>query len=354
MPKPMKLPMILLATAAIVMPLRAATPRDIEATADRLVEAAMREKHIPGLVLAIVKDGKVVVKKGYGVKTTGSREVPDANTVFSIGSLSKSLTAFGVMRLVDEGKVDLDAPASTYIANLPTAWRKITVRQFMTMTSGIPQLKAKEPTFDAELRQAGQMPMAFPPGTKQDYNNFNFAVAGKIIESVSGEPYLTYMQRRVFEPLGMRDTGRSGRVKTSDRATGYTPRGKAIEPQGSDYGVPSGFLETSINDLLKFDDALRTHALMKPRTYQEMLTPTIVPGRHTWSFTPGWQWRKAGNVTVIAKNGAVDGFSSQYHFVPERGDAVIMIWNTKGKGLDLWAVVADILDQCLGIPKPGR
>lgn len=346
-------PILLLATAAAVMPLRAAPPRDIEATADRIVESAMRDKHIPGLVLAIVKDGKVVVKKGYGVKAIGTREVPDANTVFSIGSLSKSLTAFGVMRLVDEGKVDLDAPASKYIPNLPAAWRKITVRQFMTMTSGIPQLQAKQPTFDATLREADHIPMAFAPGTQQDYNNFNFAVAGKIIEAVSGEPYLTYMRRRVFEPLGMRDTGRSGTVKTNDRATGYTPRGKAIEPSGSDYGVPSGFLETTIDDLLKFNDALRTHELMKPRTYQEMLTPNVVPGRHAWSFTPGWQWRKAGNATVIAKNGAVDGFSSQYHFVPERGDAVIMIWNTKGKGLDLWGTVADLLDQCLGIPKPG-
>jgi CubicO group peptidase (beta-lactamase class C family) len=328
--------------------------QSIESKADRIVNAAMREKQIPGLVLGIVKDGKVVVAKGYGVASTRTKTRPDVNTVFSIGSLSKALTAFGVMRLVDEGKVSLEQPASQYVKGLPKAWQGITVRQFMTHTSGIPPMNQKKPTFEAMLRAADREKMAFAPGTDQDYNNFNFAVMGKLIENVSGKSYLAYMEERVFTPLGMTHTGQSGSVRSKDRAEGHAlKKGKLVavepEPKGGDYGIPSGFLETTLADLLKFEAALRTHALMKPQTYKLMLTPYIVPGKDAQkSFTPGWQSHTRGNVTVIAKDGAVTGFESQFHFVPSLGDAVILIWNMKGNDAGLAKETNDLVDLCLG------
>lgn len=332
---------------------RAAQADGIEAKADRIIEKTMKEKGIPGLALAIVRNGKVVLKKGYGVKAPGEG-APDENTVFSIGSLSKALTAFGAMQLLDEGKLSLDEPASKYLRGMPKAWRSITVRQFMTHTSGIPQKKGNVPTFAAAMESMGRQPMAFAPGTDQEYNNFNFAILGKIIESIAGEPYVDYMQSRVFGPLAMHDTGESGTVKTSDRAAGHAPgRDKVVNPGShAEYSIPSGFLESSVSDLLRFDEAMVHRSLLKPHTYEEMFTPTVIRGKHYgWSFTPGWQMRKAGNVTVIAKNGEVTGFSSQFHFVPERNDAVIMLWNTKGKGLDLWGTAGDLLNECLGVPK---
>ena len=141
-----------------------------EAASDRIIKPAMQEKRLPGLVLGVVRNREVVVKKGYGVKSLESRAAPDENTVFHIGSLSKSLTAVGAMLLVEQGSLNLDAPAITYVKGLPESWRSITVRQFMAHQSGIPQLNRKLPTFQQMLRSADGFPLGFAPGTDQEYS----------------------------------------------------------------------------------------------------------------------------------------------------------------------------------------
>ena len=133
-----------------------------ESTADRIIKPAMKQKQFPGLVVGVVKHGQIVVKKGYGVKSFASEETPDENTVFYIGSLSKALTAVGAMLLVEQGKLDLDAPASNYLKGLPGSWQSITVKQFMAHQSGVPQLNWKRPTFKEMLKAAETMPLSFP------------------------------------------------------------------------------------------------------------------------------------------------------------------------------------------------
>ena len=129
------------------------------------------------------------------------------------------MTAVGTMLLVQQGKIDLNAPASSYLTGLPGSWRRITVAQFMAHQSGIPQLDRKLPMFRAMLRSEDAIPLSFKPGTKQEYNNFNFAVIGKIIEAVTGMSYLDYMKRDVFAPLGMNSTGFN--IHSPNAATGY-------------------------------------------------------------------------------------------------------------------------------------
>jgi CubicO group peptidase (beta-lactamase class C family) len=324
------------------------------ATADRIILPAMRQKQFPGLVLAVVKDGQVAVKKGYGVKSFASGEVPDENTVFYIGSLSKALTAVGAMLLVEQGKLDLDAPASKYLKGLPGSWRQTTVKQFMAHQSGIPQLNWKYPTFKEMLKAAEEMPLSFAPGTKQEYNNFNFAVTGKIIEAASGMKYLKYMKQNVFGPLHMDHTGY--RISSRNEATGYRPGNgnpKPIQHQmkGGPYAIPSGHLQSTLSDLLRFYDALRTGKLLKPASYEQMIT-RINP---SLSGTPGWFERKAGKDSVVTKNGAVPGFHSIMSFVPGKGDAVILLWTSqKPKGNGLFRATNQLLNRICGIPMPGQ
>lgn len=122
--------------------------------------------------------------------------------------VSKAFTAIGIMQLVQEGKIGLDDPINKYMSGVPATWQTITIRQFMTHTSGIPELKGKsDPDFMQTVSRVGQLPMSFQPGARQQYNNFNFAVMGKLIESVSGMEYLRYMQQRVFQPAGMVSIG---------------------------------------------------------------------------------------------------------------------------------------------------
>jgi CubicO group peptidase (beta-lactamase class C family) len=325
-----------------------------EATADRIILPAMRQKQFPGLVLGVIKDGQVVVKKGYGVKSFASGEAPDENTVFYIGSLSKALTAVGAMLLVEQGKLDLDAPASKYLKGLPKSWEPITVNQFMAHQSGIPQLNMKFQTFKEMLKSAEDKPLSFAPGTKQEYNNFNFAVAGMIIEAVSGMKYIKYMKQTVFSPLRMDHTGY--RILSRNEATGYKPgkgNRRPIQHQmkGGPYAIPSGHLQSTLADLLKFYDALRTGKLLKPAAYQQMIT-RINP---SLSGTPGWFERKAGGDSVVSKNGAVPGFHSIMSFVPGKGDAVIMLWTSqKPKGNGLFKATNRLLNQICNVPLPGR
>jgi CubicO group peptidase (beta-lactamase class C family) len=311
----------------------------------------------PGLMLAIVDDGRVVLEKGYGVRSLPSGPAPGADTVFAIGSISKAVTAVGAMLLVQDGKLGLDEPAAKYLAGLPERWRGITVRQFMTHTSGVPQV-ARAASFAAALRQAAGEPMTFRPGSDQEYNNFNFAVIGKVVEAVGGQPYLDFMRQRVFGPLHMSSTG--VRVESADRATGYVAGPGGLRPgapgfAAGDYGVPSGGLESTLADLLKLEAALRDGRLLRPEATCQMWTPAVPPGTHyTWNFTPGWQRRVAGGTLVIAKNGAVTGFTSMIQMVPSRGAAVILLWNLKQQGNDFWGPTADLLQRAFGTPRPAR
>jgi len=329
----------------------------IEAKVDPIIRAAMAEHGTPGLVLAVVDGGQVVLTKGYGVRSLPSGAVPDADTVFSIGSISKAVTAAGAMLLVEDGKIHLDDAIGRYLPALPPAWHPITIRQLMTHTSGIPQVD-KAPTFAAALQQAANRPLRFPPGTDQEYNNFNFAIIGQLIEAVSGIPYLDFMQRRVFTPLHMDSTGVN--VASQNRAAGYSLGPKKLRPAAPEfvaggYGVPSGGLESTLNDLLKLEAALWQQKLMKVGTYRQMLAPTIPPGaQHPWHFTPGWQRRMAEGTEVLAKNGAVPGFSSMWQRLPGRGCAVILLWNLRGKGNDFWRPSAKLVQALFGVPPPGK
>jgi CubicO group peptidase (beta-lactamase class C family) len=327
----------------------------VEAVVDRVVREAMAKHDTPGLMAAVVNQGRVVVERGYGVRKLGSPEAPDRDTVFYIGSVSKAVTAVGAMLLVEQGKLDLDQPIERYLKGLPSTWRRITVRQFMTHTSGIPQVPRSKTFADAVARVAGT-PLKFRPGSDQEYNNFNFAVTGQVMEARSGLPYLDFMRQKVFAPLHMDRTGVDV-AGQPDEATGYTDTPRGRRPGGPHvvaYGTPSGGLQSTMADLLKLDAALREGRLLRPATVKKMFEPTVPPGsRHPWSFTPGWQSRLGGSAQVIAKNGGVTGFHSMWQIVPSRGISVILLWNLADKGNDFWGETAQILEEAFGIPKAG-
>ena len=336
-------------------PVSASSAANPSAAADRIVEQFMREKHVPGLVLAIIRNGQVVVEKGYGVRSTDDSQPPDSNTLFYIGSLSKALTGVGIELLVEQGKIELDEPTSRYVKRLPKSWQPIPLKFFLAHQSGIPDIaSSKQPTFQAELRTVDNQPLAFKPGAKQQYNNFNFVVAGQVIEDAGGRPYLEFMKEEVFKPLGMTRSGYHQSDPNS--APGYFFRNgkldevKEVAPQGGDYAIPSGFLQTTLGDLLRLYWGIQRHKLLPPPRTREMLSPVTL-GK---TGTPGWFARKVNGVTIVAKDGAASGYSSQFQFVPERGDAVIFIMNLQGQALGTAALANDLLREACGLPLPAN
>ena len=126
----------------------------------------MAEQKIPGAIVGVVRNGEVVLAKGYGEKQRGSNEVPTRDTVFHIGSLSKALTAVGAMMLVDQGKLDVDKPAAAYVQGLPASWKAITVKQFLAHTSGITDKPGQPASFADAIAEYQKLPLAFEPGAK--------------------------------------------------------------------------------------------------------------------------------------------------------------------------------------------
>ncbi|MGC1131017.1 MAG: serine hydrolase domain-containing protein, partial [Candidatus Acidiferrales bacterium] len=183
---------------------------------DLYVDTEIKAQKIPGLALAIVRDGKIVKAKGYGLANVELDVPVKPETLFQTGSVGKQFTATAVMMLVEEGKVGLDDKITKYFPDVPVAWQEITVRNLLSHTSGIPDYTGedksgnehaidfrKDYTEDDLLKKAESLPMLFKPGEKWSYSNTGYVVLGILIHRVTGEFYGDFLQQRIFKPLGM-------------------------------------------------------------------------------------------------------------------------------------------------------
>jgi CubicO group peptidase (beta-lactamase class C family) len=338
----------------MILALPATAQNDISRKVDKIISKAMTDEAIPGVAVAIVRDGNVLFEKGYGIRSVNMAAKTDQQTVFSIGSVSKAFTAMGLMLLVQENKLALDDPIKKYMKGLPGDWQNITIRQFMTHTSGIPELKGDKDnvSFEQTLSQAGKMKMAFRPGVRQQYNNFNFAVMGKLIEAISGMDYLSFMEKRVFRPAGMVSSG--VKPASNDMSTGHLEKKGKLVPvethfNAGDYGVPSGGLQTTLADFVQLSQALYKGQLLRKNSLETMWTPYSP----ALSNTPGWHSRTAGSELIIHKGGGGTGIGSvcDYKIVPSRNLYVVVLFNKARNKISPADITDDILLQCYNVPK---
>ncbi|MCC6988807.1 MAG: beta-lactamase family protein, partial [Acidobacteria bacterium] len=238
------------------------------AAIDREMEHYRLDAHIPGMVWGIVKDGRLVHVKGAGVQDIDVKRPVTPDTRFRIASMTKAFTALSILRLRDEGKLALDAPAETYVPELaalkyPTDDSpKIRVRELLTHTAGFVtddpwgdrQTPLPEADFTQLLRQG--VPFTRPPATAMEYSNLGYALLGRIIANVSGQPYKDVVGRTLFAPLGMTATGydvAAAPVATS--ALGYRWEDSRWKPEPTmahgAFGAMGG-IQTSANDYAKW------------------------------------------------------------------------------------------------------
>lgn len=248
-----------------------APPVSIEsqrAAARTVFEENRVNSHIPGTMFGIVKDGRLVVAEGLGVRDPKTGEPVDADTRFRIASMSKAFTALAILKLRDEGKLVLDAPASRYVPEL-AAWRLptadargVSVLDLLHHTAGLVednpwgdrQQVLTEPEFSALI--ASGMAFANTPGEKMEYSNYGFALLGRIVSNVSGQRYQDYIRERIMLPLGMTATGYDiAKSPAASRAIGYRWQDDAWvrEPDLRDgaFGAMGG-VETTANDYARW------------------------------------------------------------------------------------------------------
>jgi len=178
---------------------------------DDFVQAEMQKQRIPGVSLAVVKNGQIILAKGYGYANVEHNVPVKPETIFQSGSIGKQFTATAVMMLVAEGRINLDEKISKYLGDVPDSWQNITVRHLLTHTSGLTDYPGdfdfRRDYTEAELlKRAQAITPGFKPGEKWQYSNLGYVTLGILIHKVTGQFYGDFLQERIFKPLGMTTT----------------------------------------------------------------------------------------------------------------------------------------------------
>ncbi|HWN98872.1 MAG TPA: serine hydrolase domain-containing protein [Blastocatellia bacterium] len=319
----------------------------ISARADQLddyIKSEMEKQHIPGLSIAIVRDGKVIRAQGYGLANVELNVPATAQTVFRIGSVSKQFIATGIMLLVEEGKVSLDDKVGKYLEGTPDTWKEITVRHLLTHTSGLvresPAFNPLKDQNNAEIIKAAySLPLSFATGSKWEYSNLGYFILAEIISKASGQPWPEYMADRVFKPLGMSSTRTiSLKEVVPNRASGYDWSKPKVENADILIALrPSGAFDSTVLDLAKWDAALYSDRILKQSTRKQMWQPLAEttrknPGGRVTSYGFGWFIDKVNGRTVVFHGGSQPGFRADFErFVDDKVTIIILTNSDQAK-----------------------
>ncbi len=311
-------------------------------TVDDYIATQMRAQHIPGLSLAVVERGKVVLAKGYGLANVELTVPATAETVYRLASVTKPLTAVAIMLLVEEGKLTLDDGIARYVKVVPENWRDITIRQLLSHSTGIVdylnqvKLSTKNGATPQEILEAmGGLPLNFEPGSQTLYSNTNYLILGMIIERITGMRYDAFLRQRVFDPLGMEQTQRNDYDKIiPHRASGY--HWSANELKNSPRLEPSFFdnadagLLSSVLDLVKWSSALDGDILLRRSSRTLMWTPTIAKDGKEIPHGLGWVVAKENGHRMVYHSGNREDGSAFVIKYPDDRLTVILLMNLGG------------------------
>ncbi len=317
---------------------------------DDYVRAAMQKQHVPGVAVAVVRDGKVIKAAGYGMANLELNVAATPDTVFKIGSVSKQFLSAGIMLLVQDGKLSLDDKISKFLDGTPDTWKDITVRHLLTHTSGLvreaPGFNPLKIQSDADvIKTAYGVPLVFKTGDKWQYCNVGYFSLAEIIHKVSGKPWGDFLTERIFAPLGMNSTRTTTMTDlVQNRANGYAwSKGKY---QNADIYFalrPSGAFLSTVNDLAKWDAALYTDKFLTKATRDQMWTPVKLNNGETYPYGFGWQLEPAGNHRQVRHGGSLPGFRAEFTRLVDDKLSVIVLTNGDGANAASIAAVSRII-----------
>ena len=301
---------------------------------DEYMQAEMKAQQIPGVSLAVIKDGRIVLAKGYGLANVEHRVPAKAETIFQSGSMGKQFTATAVMMLMEDGKLAIDDKLNKYFPDAPEAWRNVTIRHLLTHTSGMTDYPSdfdfrRDYTEDELYHRAKAIPLAFQPGEKWSYSNLGYVMLGILIHKVSGKFYGDFLQERVFKPLEM-STARV--ISESDivpnRAAGYRLDKGQLKNQNwvspSLNTTTDGALYMNVYDMAKWDAALYTEKLLKRSSLEQMWTPVKLNNGQTQPYGFGWALGEVKGHRYVQHGGAWQGFKAQIiRFVDDKFTVVL-------------------------------
>jgi len=285
----------------------------------------------------VAQDGKVLLSHGYGFANL-EWDVPNSPaTKFRLGSVTKQFTAACILLLEERGKLKVDDPVKQYLSDAPPAWDKITIFNLLTHTSGIPSFtgfpdyastEAIATTPEKLVARFRDKPLEFQPGEKWNYSNSGYVLLGYLIEKISGESYSEFVQKNIFKPLGMKDSGYdSNSAVIPHRAAGYTPHDKDLVNTGFiDMSIPfsAGGLYSTTEDLLHWEQGLFGGKLLSPSSLQKMTTPF----KNDYAF--GLAVLDVNGHKMIEHGGGIEGFNTEVAYYPDEKLVVLVLANENG------------------------
>ena len=306
------------------------------------VQDEMRERRIPGLQLAVIRHGKVVLSRNFGVASLQyGVPVTDAS-LFSINSATKAFTGVAVMQLVQQGKVDLGAPIGQYLPGLPAAWQAVTVTQLLNHTSGLPdvldqrsgKLVGPEPDDGQAAWKAVQaLPVEAPPGQRYRYNQSNYVLLAQLIERQSGQAYVDFIQRGQFDPARMRHSG-FGDAKdvVANKASSYVlgAGGKGYRNVIEDFPVfmrAGAGINSNAGELAGWIVALQAGRLLAPAGVARLWQPGSLNDGKPAPWALGWPAIRRDGHRAVA---GIGGGRSAFYVYPYDDLAVIILSNLAG------------------------
>jgi CubicO group peptidase (beta-lactamase class C family) len=326
----------------------AMTTQDLETFYDGLFPYALHRAGIPGGVIVIVKDGKVIFAKGYGYADVKTKRPVDPNTtLFRPGSVSKLFTWTAVMQLVQAGKIDLDADVNKYIDFTipPFEGKPVTMRNLMTHTPGFEEtvrdllVDTKEQVLPIDVYLKRRLPTRiFPPGEVIAYSNYGATLAGYIVQRVSGEKFEDYIAKHIFEPLKMVHSTFVQPLPPNLAplmATGYVD-GK-VKPFEFVDTAPAGSSTSSGIDMSHFmlaylnGGTFEGYQLLKPATIKEMWTPQVPLEKGLPGFDLGFYGDDFNGLTIVGHGGDTVAFHSDLHLIPAKNVGFFVAFNSPGK-----------------------
>lgn len=346
-------------------------PADIKLVTD-LVQKKMYKDQVPGASVAIVKDGKLVWARGFGYANLEHQVKAKASTAYRTASIAKTITATAVMQLVQQGRLDLDAPVQKYCIHFPKKRWVITTRQLLNHTSGIRHYHQPEQQYPEEfynkkhytdmvqpLELFKHDSLLFRPGTRYKYSSYGYNLLGCLLADVQGEHFMTCLQAGIFEKAGMKHTQADNPYSViADRAAGYKHnKNKQLvhcEFANMTNKLPSGGLITTAPDLARFAAAFMNNKLVNAQIAKAMLMPQKTSKGKTigyglgWGLFPGEKWY---GETEAFHGGDTPGVSSMLYLLPERKFAVVILMNRRGVTGNT-ALAATIAKEILRLKKP--
>jgi CubicO group peptidase (beta-lactamase class C family) len=342
---------------AVVTVLSSASAADL-GVADALMHRLMSMDDVPGAALALIKDGGIVLERGYGFRDLATHAPVTPTTLFNIGSISKSFTALGVAQLVDRHQVDLDTPVIRYIPELrlsdPRATQAVTLRQLLSHTSGLPadeQWPSQVPPTRAGIvDEFASMPIAAQPGTRFQYCSRCVVLAAYVLERITGQSWEAYTRIQIFGPLGMATAsfGPIGLEQASNRAQPYRREGvlgdvpvppgrlQYLQPLAPASGINATVDEMARYALLQIGDGKTSGTeVLSARMMAELHRPEIPVGAD-WTtgaviqnlhYALGWFTAEVRGLHLVYHNGANPGFRAAIVLIPSAKAGVVILTN---------------------------